>query len=68
MMSLKLIPRDWVKSRLEDVLWVISRKNNLHVKFKEGEGCLRAFCSDNEYMDFKRIAHKFCLVCGPFAA
>jgi hypothetical protein len=65
--NLKLIPRSWVKNPIEDVLWCISKKNNLHVRFKTFGEVTWAYCDPGELDAFRRVARKFCLVCEPFA-
>ncbi len=62
MRSVKLVVRDWVKNPI-DVLWMASRLNRLNVKVEDKGRYLMADCPDSDYLRFKQIAHKFCLVC-----
>jgi hypothetical protein len=63
MRSVKLIARNWIKNPIEDVLWVVTRKNNMNVKFKARDNYIRAFCQDKDFDNFRRLARRFCLVC-----
>lgn len=68
MNSLKLVARDWVKSPIEEVLWFVSKKNNLTLRFSPAAEFVRVFGSEEDLDKFRGIARKFCLVCEPFAA
>ena len=68
MRGIKLIARSWVKNPIQDILWMVSRQNNLHVTIKPHEDHIKAFCGEDELDKFKEIAHKFCLICEPMLA
>ena len=68
MSSVKLIARSWVKNPVQDVLWCMSKLNNLHVQLEAKGDVVWAHCNPNELDAFTHLARKFCLVCGPFAS
>jgi len=63
MRSVKLIARNWVKTPVEDLLWFVTRKNNMNVKFRSHGEFIRAFCLDSDFDRFRELARIFCLVC-----
>lgn len=62
MRSVKLVARGWVKNPLED-LWMVTRLNRMNVKVTDKGRYLQADCQEEDYLRFRQIAHRFCLVC-----
>jgi hypothetical protein len=67
MRSVKLVARGWVKNPL-DVLWMVTRLNRMNVTVRDLGRYLQADCQDEDYLRFRQLAHRFCLVCDNLTA